>query len=423
LIACFGGAPGGVVAEVGGQADNVPMRLITTSESLFATFKEQLGSHKKLSFAVAWASHGFPACKELLKHEKKIERGTVGIHFYQTDPDFIEHFLEDERIKFAKQASGTFHPKVYLFSSSKDDWSCLVGSANFTAAAFSNNSEACLVFEASDDPTGATRREIDKALAGYWKEADYFKTGELDLYRSLHELFRQKRRGMADNFDDKGKAKPLLLTPLIKMTWQQYFRTVLLDGSRNTDERIEVLGEARRLFEAKQSLAEMSRSERQGVAGFAQGSDFPWGWFGSMFGAGVFKKIVNANSQGLSRALDAIPSRGEVRKEHYRDFVKAYVAAFPHRRRHGLATATRLLTMKRPDYFVCYDSQNRQGLRDAFGIALNTHDYDRYWNSIIERILISEWWRSPRPTGTKATAVWDGRAAFLDSLYYKPKQQ
>jgi hypothetical protein len=411
------------VAEIGLKAGNVLMRLITTSESLFATFKEQLGRHKNLSFAVAWASHGFPACKELLKHGHKIERGTVGIHFYQTDPDFIEHFLEDKRIKFAKQGSGTFHPKVYLFSSSKNDWSCLVGSANFTAAAFSENSEACLFFEASDDPAGATRRELDKALAGYWKSAYYFEPGELDLYRSLSDLFRQRRRGMADDFDDKRKAKPLLLTPLIKMTWQKYFRTVLREGSQNTDERIEVLGQAASLFEAKQSLAEMSKSERQGIAGFARGSDFPWGWFGSMFGAGVFKKIVNANSQGLSRALDAIPSRGEVRKEHYRDFVKAYIAAFPSRRRHGLATATRLLTMKRPGYFVCYDSQNRQGLRDAFGIALNTHDYERYWNSIIERILISEWWRSPRPTGTRARAVWDGRAAFLDSLYYKPKKQ
>jgi hypothetical protein len=50
----------------------------------------------------------------------------------------------------------------------------------------------------------------------------------------------------------------------------------------------------------------MSKQERQGIAGFEQGSTPPWGWFGSMFGAGVFKKIVNANSVNLSRALDAI---------------------------------------------------------------------------------------------------------------------
>ena len=66
------------------------MRLITAAASLRATFEDQLGRHKRISFAVAWASHGFSGYETLLKHQAKIERGTVGIHFYQTDPDFIE---------------------------------------------------------------------------------------------------------------------------------------------------------------------------------------------------------------------------------------------------------------------------------------------------------------------------------------------
>jgi hypothetical protein len=62
-------------------------------------------------------------------------------------------------------------------------------------------------------------------------------------------VFGQKRRAMAGDFDDKGKAKPLLLTPLIKMTWYRYSRTVRREGSQQVDERIEVLEAARRLFE------------------------------------------------------------------------------------------------------------------------------------------------------------------------------
>jgi len=185
-------------------------------------------------------------------------------------------------------------------------------------------------------------------------------------------------------------------------------------GARQPDRR-------NRTFETKGSLSHMSKPERQGVGGFAPEGDVPWGWFGSMFGAGVFKKLVNANSPSLSRALDGIPMRGEVRRDDYLQFIEAYVGAYPGRRRHGLATATRLLAMKRPDYFVCFDSENRDGLCKAFGIKLGHHDYERYWGSVIERILISEWWMSPRPAGTRARAIWDGRAAFLDSLYYKPK--
>jgi hypothetical protein len=137
----------------------------------------------------------------------------------------------------------------------------------------------------------------------------------------------------------------------------------------------------------------------------------------------VFKKIVNANSARLSKALNIIPSRGEVRRDEYLAYIDGYIAAYPGQKRHGLATATRLLAMKRPDYFVCFDGENRDGLCKGFGITLGHHDYERYWDSIVERILISKWWTSPRPSGAQARAIWDGRAAFLDSLYYRPTRK
>jgi hypothetical protein len=156
--------------------------------------------------------------------------------------------------------------------------------------------------------------------------------------------------------------------------------------------------------------------------GFGGSDEVPnWGWFGSMFGAGVFKNRVNQNDINLSRALDAIPPAGEVLEVHYSQFIDAYRKAFPAGRGHGLGTATRLLTMKRPDYFVCFDSANKRGLCGAFEITLGNHDYARYWGSIVERLLLSRWWNSPRPTANKEMKVWDGRAAFLDSLYYVPK--
>jgi hypothetical protein len=397
------------------------MRLLSTSASLETAFEQLIARHKKLSFAVAWASHNFPGYEELLKHERKIQKGTVGIHFYQTHPSFIEHFLSHKRVKFFKDSSELFHPKFYLFETSAKDWSCLIGSANFTAAAFGKNVEVCLLFDASDDSSGTTKRSLDKTLACYWKLAGHFKIGELEQYRLLWKLFRQRRKSMAGDFNDRSGGKPPLLTPLLKMPWSTYYQRVLADRHHGIDKRIAVLEEARRLFDTKGSLSRMSKPERQGVGGFGREEDVPWGWFGSMFGAGVFKKLMNANSPGLSRGLDAIPMKGEVRREEYLRFIDAYVGAYPGRQRHGLATATRLLAMKRPDYFVCLDSENRNDLCKAFGIKLGRHDYEHYWDSVVERILISAWWMSPRPTGMRAGAIWDGRAAFLDSIYYKPK--
>jgi hypothetical protein len=183
-----------------------------------------------------------------------------------------------------------------------------------------------------------------------------------------------------------------------------------------------VLGAARTLFEKYGTLAAMPKKDRQGVGGFIESADMPWGWFGSMWGAGTFKNLINEQPEKLSEALDQIPFSGPVQPSDYEAFVSRYKAAFPRKNdqptRHGLATATRLLAMKRPDYFVCLDRANKVGLSDAFGIKINNHDYDAYWDSVIERICESKWWNSRRPKDNYARQVWDGRTAFLDAIYY-----
>ncbi|WP_454652351.1 phospholipase D family protein [Bradyrhizobium liaoningense] len=397
------------------------MHLLTTTASLDKTFKLLLTRHRKLTFGVARASHDFGVYKELVKHQRKIDRAIVGIHFYQTHPSFIEHFLNDKRVKFMKDSSELFHPKCYLFETSSKDWSCIIGSANFTAAAFSANTEACLVFEASDDASGVAKKGLDRMFSDYWQAGDYFESDDLEQYRGFWRLFRQRRKSMADDFDGKKRGKSPLSIPLLKMSWRKYYRQVLRDREHGVDRRISVLKEVGKLFESKGSLLHMSKLERQGIGGFAPENGIPWGWFGSMFGAGVFKKLMNANSPHLSKALDQIRVTGEVRRDAYMRFIELYVNAYVNGR-HGLATATRLLAMKRPDYFVCVDAANTRELCKAFGVRLAGHDYERYWDSVVERILISQWWNSPRPATLRAAAIWDGRAAFLDSIFYKPKR-
>ncbi|HPS82905.1 MAG TPA: hypothetical protein PLA88_01220, partial [Bacteroidales bacterium] len=86
-----------------------------------------------------------------------------------------------------------------------------------------------------------------------------------------------------------------------------------------------------------------------------------------------------------------------------------------------LATATRLLAMKRPDVFVCLDSKNKSSLCKDFGIVQLGLDYDRYWDEIVERIYDSDWWLHPNPKDNIEKDVSNSRAAFLDSIYYKEK--
>jgi hypothetical protein len=113
-----------------------------------------------------------------------------------------------------------------------------------------------------------------------------------------------------------------------------------------------------------------------------------------MRGAGVFKNLINEHPATLSIALDEMPLDGPVQRGDYGAFIGRYNEAFSERNGqpfgHGLATATRLLAMKRPDYFVCFDQANKAGLSGAIGIAINHHDYDAYWDSIIEQVCESK---------------------------------
>jgi hypothetical protein len=166
-------------------------------------------------------------------------------------------------------------------------------------------------------------------------------------------------------------------------------------------------------------LEQMLPRDRKGIGGFVKS----WVLFGSMMGEGNFKHIINEHTAVLSNALNKIPREEPVQRAHYRAFIDKYIAAYPKKNGqpsgHGLATATRLLAMKRPDCFVCLDNANRAGLSTAFGITINNHDYDAYLDSIIELIFETKWWNSRRPNGSEEGQVWDGRVAFLDAIYYE----
>jgi hypothetical protein len=390
--------------------------VLTSANQLEGAFSQSLEKYNHVSFAVAWASYDFPGYKQLVGKRHKIARGIVGIHFYQTHPMFIRKFMKDERVTFIKQPAGTFHPKFYLFYNSEKDWSCLLGSANFTGPAFKKNTEVCVQFDASDDGNKALRRALDETLKRYWKFGKEFTSTQLDDYTESWRRFRRQRKALIGKFGDKD-FKPVPKTSVLGDSWSDYLQRVLRDKRHN--ERIRVLAEAHRLFKKHATFAQMPPRDRKRIAGFAPKEEIDWALFGGMVGNRRFMQRVNKNDNFLSRALDGIPLRGRVAREQYMAYIETYKKAFQDGKRRGLATATRLLAMKRPDFFVCYDSANKRKLCKDFGIVLYGHDYEGYWDSVIKPMLDSNWWKSARPKRAKALQVWLGRAAFLDSLYYE----
>ena len=68
-------------------------------------------AHEEFHWAVAWATSG-PLADLLHKYRRKINRISVGTHFAQTDPKFLEQYLESKTLKVQRGDGGTFHPKI-----------------------------------------------------------------------------------------------------------------------------------------------------------------------------------------------------------------------------------------------------------------------------------------------------------------------
>jgi hypothetical protein len=119
----------------------------------------------------------------------------------------------------------------------------------------------------------------------------------------------------------------------------------------------------------------------------------------------------------IATALDQLPLEGPVTATHYDRYITHFIKAFNGMAKSaGISTASRLLAMKRPDYFVCVTRKNRPRLAEIAGLGTGGLTIATYWTRLIEPTTTTPWWQSPRPTTDDATSFWNGRTALLDVL-------
>ena len=398
------------------------MKILTTAYEINREITRLFTECSSCQIAVAWATTGFKSFRLLKKHKAKIERMIVGTHFYQTHPDFIEAFITHKNVHFITATDGVFHPKVYYFQMNCDHWECIIGSANFTRGGFEGNDEVAILVTDQDRDSSDTQTRLFDSLDEYWKKAPILNKSDLEAYRQVWKRKRpivRKLRGKfgPENTDQSDGGKSPLEIPILSKTWLEYLNCIKMQDTYWTT-RLKVIRNTRKLFKNYVHFCDMNYTERRKIAGLIDGSDDGVNYllFGSMRGAGKFQTVINNNNKHLSQALDLIPITGQISRDMYLEFIKESRKAFPEGR-HGIATATRLLTMKRPDIFVCLTKHNQERLCKDFYIKKSV-DYETYWDSIIERIKESTWWDAPCPKSQAELEVWQARAAFLDSIYY-----
>ncbi|AOU97768.1 hypothetical protein BI364_07145 [Acidihalobacter yilgarnensis] len=274
-----------------------------------------------------------------------------------------------------------------------------------------------LIGGAGNDST-SVRDEIVSLIARYWEMAKPIKKSEAAAYREVWSRKQPALRRLAGQYGSSNTEKPLTASSVMSMAWDRYFNAVKADQHHGFENRCELLAAVACAFAKHRTFASMPLPLRKTIAGLPNVHESRWGWFGSMRGAGYYHQAVNENNKHLSKALDEIPLRGTVTRSEYEKYIAEFLNAFPNGR-HGVGIASRLLALKRPDQFVCLDSKNQRGLCRDFGIVQSGMNYDRYWGEIIERITDAPWWNSMRPKNAKEAAVWDGRAAMLDAIFYE----
>jgi HKD family nuclease len=395
-----------------------------TGDAVRRAISRLIAEHEELHWAVAWGTD-MPIAAQLLKNIAKCKNVTFGLAFCQTDPKFVDALVGLKNCYVATRfAGGTYHPKVYCFRSG-DKVSAVVGSANFTRGGMGKNHEACVELR------GTMKDDALADLLTFTKESA--KLGQR-VTRSLADRYKLSCK-RAERVP-KPPRDPIaaisaatagsLGSPLVTMTWSEYSQKVRNGGHHDIDGSLALLRTAQMWLARARSFHDLPPAHRKalaGVLGESQKSDAEldqeWGWFGSMRGAGDFANRIGENDTYMARAVDSIPQRGAVTRTDYDRFAKQFVRAFrSSQRTGGVATASRLLAMKRPDVFLCISKPNLSRASSEMGFAKNLVLED-YWDRVVEVIRAAEWYNAEKPDGPDGE-LWENRAAMLDAYLYEP---
>lgn len=402
-------------------------KIITDNKKLLSTFNKACRNYQHIAFATAWAGNpSFGSIYYLFDNRNKIEMGVVGLHFYQTSPEFIDKFWGVRTVRYMTNIKNdVFHPKVFLFYDSENSWLAIVGSSNLTRGGFKLNDECNVLLTSEDDP-----KEVFSDLH------DFISRHFRKAHRISENYFAEYEERYKNSSNGTARLSRPLDADLTDLNWTNYYNQLLLHEGENDNgkinTRLQILDKCQDLFRRK-SFKDFDINERRAVAGVVKKIDdkiADWQFFGSTqqnryFNAMVMDRKIAAK---ISEAIDIIPmrSKGEVDEETYRLYVEKMKKALG--MKDPVTICTRFLALKRPDQFVCVAGKaSKNGepstvskLCEMLGIRGKTITLDNYWEKVVCSIRESKWYNTyPSNAYDKMERkVYRYRVAMLDGLYY-----
>lgn len=399
---------------------------MTTAAGVRSRLLKLIDRCHHFSWATAWASESDVLDAALASD--KVFYFVIGTHQYFTAPEALNQCLEYNSPKIRvvhPNKEKLFHPKIYAFDLG-DRLEVYLGSSNLTMGGLKSNVE-CGVFLNAEKST-LSLAKFWNHVKDLWEGAEVLDSEFITSYKANYRRVRDAKEEL-DEFvpikKPQKSARSANDNAPQEMAWKAFVKLVEADKTHGLHDRLEVLSQARQLFAKGPPFSSLDEVDQKCLAGILKpctrlGVD--WGFFGQMSAFGSYSPTLQQHSKLFSKALDHIPLQGPIRRRHY----EAYLTAFkkiPGASKTWTGMGTRLLTMKRPDYFVCIDNANRTGLCRYFGSAPTTTDLDNYWDRIIAPMMLTPWWQVDMPEDDMEQEIWMGRAAMLDAIYYDPTQR
>lgn len=393
-------------------------KVIIDLNELSNSFEDCCKRFSYVSFLTAWAGdHEVVSCLD--EYRTKIVRSVVGLHFYQTSPNFIKRFLDVENIHYIKKTASTdiFHPKIYLFYNNSKEWRAFVGSSNLTGGGFSRNIE-CNVTLSSDEESCDVFNSFMTMIETCWNLSENMDEEYLEEYES--------RYGECV-FSHEELTKPVNPS-MLGIDWNGYIdKLVQNEGCYNSINsasirtRIAILKKAEELFMVGK-LVDFADEASLGIAGLSDKCEGMVGW--NFFGRTSRDKIFSDQfkkrksfRKGIYRALENIPLTGEVTKEMFDNYVNDFLKIT--KIQNSRTIITRFLAMKRPDVFVCLSSKNEEVL-EFLGLEQKTVSIQKYWEKVCSRAQKTLWYNTPiQEIKAEETDIFKYKMAMLDALCYK----
>lgn len=206
----------------------------------------------------------------------------------------------------------------------------------------------------------------------------------------------------------------------LNFTWHNFKEIVAQDPYDPSNTRVELLNKCQKLIKNKK-FKDLDYEERKLFAGINNKLPFDSGWFGSLNGAGVMRKIVKDYPEIISDALDLIPMDGKITESDYLNYVDKFLTVcdeYQVARKPKIATISRFLAMKRPDVFVAINKKNKKKLRENLNID-KPIEIENYWHDVIKSLQQLIWWNTSIMQDQNDYLLWQYRAAMLDAIYYE----